>query len=66
MRLWQTSEGDLVTDEQVLARIAEFGSLSAALKAGDVILLAADERVTSQRRRLQPCKETTLRDYLEA
>ena len=42
MRLWKNAKGDLIADEQLLAHIASHGSLSAALSAGDISLVAGE------------------------
>ena len=39
MRLWMDSHGALIDDERVLATIAQHGSMSAALEAGDITLV---------------------------
>ena len=41
MRFWENAKGDLITDEQVLAYVASHGSLSAALTAGDIVLVSS-------------------------
>lgn len=41
MRIW-SGEGGLMTDEQVLAYIGHFGSLSEAAQHGDIDLLHED------------------------
>lgn len=37
-RIWMGPDGALLTDEQVLRHIATFGSISAALEEGDIVL----------------------------
>ena len=37
-RIWMGPNGALLTDEQVLRHIATFGSMSAALEEGDIVL----------------------------
>lgn len=72
MRIW-SGEGGLMTDEQLLAYIGHFGSLSRALECGDVRLVsdsknefpllreeAADDCLETHRR----LRETKLSDYL--
>lgn len=39
MRFWENAQGNIITDEQLLASLTSYGSLSAALKAGDVRLV---------------------------
>lgn len=39
MHIWKDANGALITDEQLVRYIATFGSLSAALAAGDVTLV---------------------------
>lgn len=46
MRLWRTSEGVILTDEQLLQRLAADGGLAASHVKGDVVLICgrpADE-----------------------
>lgn len=40
MRIWQDDQGNLITDEQLLRYVAHHGSLSKALSAGEVRLVA--------------------------
>lgn len=60
-RIWMGPNGALLTDEQVLRHIATFGSMSAALKEGDIILVS-DKRADAPR----PSGKRTgrLADYL--
>lgn len=53
MKLWRNSNGDLFTDEQLVAYVAAFGSLSAAAAEGDVVLIA-DDREDGPRPRRGP------------
>lgn len=43
MRLWQNSDGAILTDDQVLAYISTHGSLSAALESGDIECISDSE-----------------------
>ena len=42
MRLWKNAKGDLITDDQLIAVVATYGSLRKALRAGDIVLVAGD------------------------
>lgn len=41
MRIWQDAHDNLITDEQLVRHIAAYGSLSSALEAGDIRLVAS-------------------------
>ncbi len=47
MRLWENAKGNLIGDEQVLAYLASHGSLSKALLAGDIRLVAGGSASTA-------------------
>ena len=48
-RIWMGPNGALLTDEQVLRHIATFGSMSAALEEGDIVLETETKRKRSGR-----------------
>lgn len=64
MRLWRDEAGSILTDEQVLRHVAAFGSLSAAVGAGDIELISevgSDHRPSGQRM----SNRQRLNDYLD-
>lgn len=72
MRIWQNAQGDLLTDDQLLAYVATFESLGAAGEAGDIRLVsggADDARRANAGRnagRGTSPRRARLADYLES
>lgn len=63
MRLW-IGEGGLMTDEQVLAYLAHFGSLRSAADKGDVRLVARDGDWVASRAAGESSRKRDLSSYL--
>lgn len=71
MRIW-SGEGGLMTDEQALAYIGHFGSLSAAVEHGDITLVTDSGSDSSPhggnspggKQERRPIRKTRLADYL--
>lgn len=68
MRLWEDSEGTLLTDKQVIRAIASFGSIGKAAEHGDIALISSGGDGTTERpsppSQSQP-KSRKLVDYLD-
>lgn len=68
MRLWEDSEGTLLTDEQVIRAIASFGSARKAAEYGDITLISSGGGSATERpspsKQPQP-KSRRLADYLD-
>jgi len=61
VRLWEDSENRLYTDDQLLRHIANYGSLDATLKHGDIRMVSNPPRPSRERSLGRP----RLADYLE-
>lgn len=60
--MWIDSENALLTDEQVLRRIAAFGSLESAVEHGNITLLSQGQPARTQQ--AAPSESRRLKDYL--
>lgn len=63
-RIWMAADGSLITDEQLLRHIATFGSLSAALRSGDVTLVISSKDKKAHGPGDRPKIRSRLSDYI--
>ena len=65
MRLWEDAKGSVITDEQLVRYIAYRGSLSAALEAGDVLLISETKEGPQRPSERPRTPSRRLADYLD-